>query len=460
MLMLMKHAIIGSGPCGALAALLLLRKGHQVALFDVDSDASLSESNLASSLKLVNGSSAPYDIQQILKIQNKGAAADFYRSKVMGGFSNVWGATWGPQESLDSLEWQKHHEVVTDILKEDGFFSVEPNRNCTCLDFLSTQVFPSGFSTEFRGSRTPLAVNPTVCECIDLGRTACTHGSIWSSKLIIEKCKRNEGFEYHSGRDVTKVKNEAGQLVVSGKEFEFRFESVILAAGTVGTVEILSNSLPNRPEITVQDTLMGYIPLLRFRLRKNHVGAFAFSQYRFDFHFGKESLAAHTQLYADSEIYLDRMIGKIPSLLRVVFAPIVNFLTNHLAIGIIYLDAKASPKLTFNATGAPREMNTTFHKPLVGKTGLLRQLWRLYRTLGFLPLLPAIAWSGPGESYHLGAMEEGIVDEFGSVEEMNGLHLAGSIALPKLEPGPITHSAMAQTSRLVERILYQNLERT
>jgi hypothetical protein len=293
-----------------------------------------------------------------------------------------------------------------------------------------------------------------------LGRTACTHGSIWNSKLIIEKCKRNEGFEFHSGRDVTKVKNEAGQLVVSGDEFEFKFESVILAAGTVGSVEILLNSLPNKQELTVQDTLIGYIPLLRLRLHENHVGAFAFSQYRFDFGFGQENLAAHTQLYADAEIYLDRIIGKIPGVLRVFFAPIVKVLTKHLAIGIIYVDAKASPKLTFNATGAPREMNTTFHKPLVSKTGLLRQLWRLYRTLGFLPLLPAIAWSGPGESYHLGAIDEGIVDEFGSVQEINGLHLAGSIALPKLEPGPITHSAMAQTSRLVERILYQNLERT
>jgi hypothetical protein len=142
------------------------------------------------------------------------------------------------------------------------------------------------------------------------------------------------------------------------------------------------------------------------------------------------------------------------------FAPFVKSLTKHLAIGIIYLDAKASPKLTFSRTGTSREMNAAFSKPRFGKAGLLRQLWHLYRTLGFLPVLPAIAWSGPGESYHLGAVEDGIIDEFGSVEEIDGLHVAGSIALPKLEPGPITHSAMAQTSRLVERILHQNLERT
>ena len=75
----MKHAIVGSGPCGAIAALLLLRAGHQVALFDVNSDSSLEVSNFGSSLKLVDGSSAPYDIEQILRIRNSGVAAAFYR---------------------------------------------------------------------------------------------------------------------------------------------------------------------------------------------------------------------------------------------------------------------------------------------------------------------------------------------------------------------------------------------
>ena len=456
----MKHAIVGSGPCGAIAALLLLRAGHQVALFDVNSDSSLEESDLGSSLKLVDGSSAPYDIEQILRIRNSDVAAAFYRSKVLGGFSNVWGATWGPQESLDSPEWQKHHEVVTELLKEDGFFSIEPNRNCDCLDFLETKVYPSSFSEEFKGGKTPLAVNPTICECVDSGRSACTHGSVWNSKAIIEKCRKFESFEYHSGKDVTMVKSAAGQLVVSGDGFTLEYESVILAAGTAGTIEILLNSLPDSPELSVQDTLMGYIPLLRFRLRKNHEGSFAFSQSRFDFRFGREDLAAHTQLYADSEIYLDRIVGKLPGVLRMLFAPFLKLLTKHLAIGIIYLDAKASPELTFSRTGTPRELNATFSQPRFGKTGLLIQLWRLYRTLGFLPVLPAIAWSGPGESYHLGALGDQIIDEFGSVEEIKGLYVAGSLALPKLEPGPITHSAMAQSSRLIERILHQNLERT
>jgi hypothetical protein len=460
MLVLMKHAIIGSGPCGALAALLLLRANHQVVVFDVNSTTSLDASNLSSSLKLLSGSSAPYDLQQILKIRNKGKDVTFYRSKLLGGFSNVWGATWGPQESLDSPEWQKHHEYVTEILKEDGFFFDEPNRNCNCLDLLIDTTQSSILAGEFKGGKTLLAVNPSICNCIDLGQSSCSHGGVWNSKSLIEKCEQFQTFEFRSDKDVTRVETAINGLLVSGEGFEVEFDSVILAAGSVGTIEVLLNSLASSPELTLQDTLMGYIPLLKFRLRKNHVGSFAFSQYRFDFQFGKDGLAAHTQLYADSEIYLDRIIGKLPALLQKTLSPFIGLLTKHLAIGIIYLDAKSSPKISFSKATSYRGMTVTFKKPVSKGNGLLKQIWRLYRSLGFLPLLPAIAWARSGESYHLGAMENKILDELGSVMEIPGLHVAGSVALPKVEPGPITHSAMAQTSRLVERILYQNLERT
>ena len=117
----MKFAVIGSGPCGSLAALLLLQAGHQVELFDVDSDDSLDPDGLTSKLKLVGSSSAPYDIQQILQVTKSGAAYGIYRSKSMGGFSNVWGATWGAQPSLEGFDWLEHHGSVTQLLLEDGY---------------------------------------------------------------------------------------------------------------------------------------------------------------------------------------------------------------------------------------------------------------------------------------------------------------------------------------------------
>ena len=74
------------------------------------------------------------------------------------------------------------------------------------------------------------------------------------------------------------------------------------------------------------------------------------------------------------------------------------------------------------------------------------------------PLLPALSWAKPGESYHLGAVR-GLLDDYGFLKKDSRLSVAGSFALPVILPGPITHAAMAQTARLVEKIVHQNLER-
>ena len=82
----MKFAVIGSGPCGSLAALLLLQAGHQVELFDVDSDDSLDPDGLTSKLKLVGSSSAPYDIQQICRLLNLVPHTESIAPNQWGGF--------------------------------------------------------------------------------------------------------------------------------------------------------------------------------------------------------------------------------------------------------------------------------------------------------------------------------------------------------------------------------------
>jgi hypothetical protein len=55
-----------------------------------------------------------------------------------------------------------------------------------------------------------------------------------------------------------------------------------------------------------------------------------------------------------------------------------------------------------------------------------------------------IKFGSPGDSYHLGMAENIVQSENGSVEGFNRVFALGAIALPKLDPGPITYSAMAQ----------------
>jgi hypothetical protein len=221
----------------------------------------------------------------------------------------------------------------------------------------------------------------------------------------------------------------------------------------VGTLEILLNSKIDQKILTVQDTLMGFMPLFRLRVRKKHSGGFAFSQYSLETKFGKKNLTVHAQLYADAEIYRDRILGKLPTRLSAVSGSIVDFILPHLAIAIIYGDSAMSPTISFSLMSRNRQLNVDYSEPMHSPRGLKRRLWRAFRTLGFFPLLPLLSWSKPGESYHLGAMDGDILDEFGAVKSIPGLYVAGALSLPSITPGPITHSSMAQTSRLIEYLL-------
>jgi len=448
----MKHAVIGSGPCGALAALLLLSAGNDVWLYDVNSDESLNPSDLIDKLKLSEESSAPYDIQQILKVVHKQDPIGIYRSKLSGGFSNVWGATWGAQRSLNTGTWPRHHDVVTNILFEDGHLKANSNLNCDCLEFLNEFIDSLDLLPGVTFEKSLLALDPSTCGCVPDGLSSCVHGGVWNSKSLLARCYSFDSFKFKSGCDVTRIEKSDVGLKLIGDGFSDEFQTVTLAAGSLGTVEILLNSLKDVPALTLQDTRMGFLPLFRFRIRTRHKGGFAFSQFNINTHFGKKNLAIHIQLYSDAEIYRHRIVGKLPRFISPIIEPLLNVILPHLAIAIVYVDAEMSTQISFSKTNQSRELNVDFIKASVSGRGLKRRLWSIFREIKFLPLLPLLSWSKPGESYHLGALGNQILDDFGSVKELPGVYIAGAIALPRVEPGPITHSAMAQTSRLIEHL--------
>ena len=66
------------------------------------------------------------------------------------------------------------------------------------------------------------------------------------------------------------------------------------------------------------------------------------------------------------------------------------------------------------------------------------------KSLGLLPMPMFTRFGSPGDSYHLGMAENIVQPENGSVEGFSRVFALGAIALPRLDPGPITYSAMAQ----------------
>lgn len=460
MLYSMKHGVIGSGPCGALAALLLLEAGFDVDLIDADNNQTADNPNLEKVLKLVDGNSSPYDINQILKIDVEGKPATFYRSKVEGGFSKVWGATWNSPWVSQDDSWVKNYSKVDQIVFKNLYGSgknlgqsVALDCGCDCLSFLSA----SDSALEGTLQISDLAVRNLECGCVASGKSFCVHGSVWNSSYLINECIKFPNFTFRKGFDVTDLKFQVDGVVINSSGELLQYDMVTIAAGPLGTAEILFNSLDEIKSIPMNETRMSFLPFLKYKLNTGHSGTFAFSQFKFDVQSGEESLA-HVQLYAHSELYSERIEGKVPKILIPFVRLALKFLTPHMGIALIYLNSEYSESLKIVKAETERKLLVNLIKPNLKRPGFGKNIWSCFREIGLLPLMPALSWAKPGESYHLGAVK-GLLDDYGFLRKDSRLSVAGSFALPVILPGPITHAAMAQTARLVERIVHQNLER-
>ena len=457
----MKHGVIGSGPCGALAALLLLQAGFDVDLIEIDDKQKVDYPNLGSRLKLLDGDSSPYDINQILEIEVEGRQSTFYRSKVEAGFSNVWGATWkSPLVSQDD-SWVRNYSKVDEIVSKNLYGykknldqNVASECGCDCLHFLSQYKSDGMLNLEV----SDLAVRNLDCGCIATGKSYCVHGSVWNSTYLIRECKKFQRFNFCTGIDVQTLIAEQDGISINDSSSSIKYGSITLAAGPLGNTEVLLNSIHGIDGLLIRETRMGFLPFLRYKMNTRHAGAFAFSQFKFDINDEGSEVIAHVQLYAHSEQYTERIAGKIPKILLPIAKQLLKFLTPHMGIALIYLSSNFSESMSVRKSTQERKLLIDLIKPNFKNQRFGRRIWKSFTNLGLLPLMLALNWAKPGESYHLGAVPD-VLDEYGFLKSDNRISVAGSFALPTILPGPITHAAMAQTSRLVERLVHQNLER-
>jgi hypothetical protein len=457
----MKFGIIGSGPCGAFAALRLLQSGFEVDLIEIDNKNSVQRNDLHTELKLNNGESSAYDVNQLLKIQIDGRPATFYRSKVLGGFSGVWGATWDSNILGEDPSWTEHYAIATRYMRSSLTSSPSSLRGgaeidsfCDCLSFVeNSSSFLMGEVKE-----TSLAITYGKCGCLATGKSFCNHGSIWSSLSIIEECKKFKKFRLISGVDVNSITVADHIKVVSGEKISENYDSIVLGAGPLGVSEILLNSFEKIQSIHLSETRMGYAPYFKYKLNSGHRGAFAFSKYRLDLKNSQREISAHVQLYAHSELYLDRIKGKIPKPLKALSRIVLKALTPHMGIALFYISSTMSESMEVSLSNSSRQLDIRTCKAKNSRYSVMKEIKRKITALGMKQFLPSFLMAKVGESYHLGAAEN-LLDEFGFLKIDRRVSVAGSFALPQIIPGPITHAAMAQTSRLVERIIHQNLER-
>ena len=452
--------IIGSGPAACAATLTLLELGWSVKILDIGDTWSKEDNALTpatSKLKLANASSFPYDLNEYLVLN--GPNKDWYPSKSRGGMSTVWGATWGSSIPSTDPTWAIAEIALKKIMSGFIDFGVNPlmlphENYCSCFD----QIINTYERKEFTGnffvlSRSTMAINKELCTLSGDCHTKCTKNAIWSSEKILEECGRYPNFEYVNKVFVRSIESQGGSIRLLTNCGNFQTKRLLLGAGPIGNSALLLKSRITE-EITIQDTQIITFPLISFRKKQKHDGAFGLSGLTIN----AKTLSDkryHVQLYAHPETFMTRIINSLPFFLRKFSKTPLKLLESRLFIGIMYLDSSISGEIILKQEGDIKYEIGKFERKSPYFREIRHSLLHNSLKLKIVPIWFAAKIGGVGDSYHIGSTTSLNVDSFGNLKSNPNIGILGSLTLASLEPGPITHVSMVQAIRLSQNM--QNL---
>ena len=452
----MHIGIIGSGPCGAVASLYLLKLGHEVTLLDIDSnheEGAEKYRHLRPPLKSVNEDLFPYDFDTYTPITVDNGERRWFPSKAGGGFSNIWGGTWKPFEDLKSERWEFAHKTVQDLVDLSFSYGLsgditKSKFSCECfnslINFQKHSLSKDGMvlgkvniatSRQFTiGNSTRHLCNPTM--------------SLWNSRQLLRLCEEFEGYKFVSSFNATSIKlsNEA-IICTSALGQKFEFDRVLLAAGPIGITNLLLRNFSWISEIKLSDTQMLTTPVLGLKIGRKGLGFPAATSFiETPLSQGATEYRSHSQFYSHVQNYSKNIIAYFPNFAKASVAYLLKFMSSHFLICITYLDSQISSKIVFRFDQNSLRAHYLFNPSHRSQIRLM--MWALFKKflkLRLLFLFPISSVANPGDSFHLTGGELEFIDENGGLREDRRIGVCGSFGLPINSPGPITFSAMAQT---------------
>ena len=444
--------IVGSGPCGLLAAKLLLDSEHKVILLDIGANVfETSENKKSSRLKSIFGSIHPYDWNNTLGFKILSKNIEVHPSKGLFGYSTVWGATWDEYESLKTSEWRNAYKLAEKYIAFPTSLSVNQDNFCSCFEF----NFKNNLNRDTLVFSTKLALNSIKCVSCGACQTGCTYNAIWTAKELFMECTQNKMFQYVSNFTVDSF-SESGKFIeiISSSGEKITGRHLFLAAGPLSTGRILLKSNIAK-KITITDTQICYMPLISVAKLTRHVGSFALSTHSARL---KSSLGpiAYLQFYSHLNESLVRIASSYSKSLGRILHFILKVLNNRIRLCLVYFPSKISPRIVLelsdndsNLCHISREGNFSLYKKFLSTIQLLPTLLRFK----LLPVLFASKWGKTGSSYHLGSSTDVDISEEGFLANKSRVQILGSLALKEIEVGPITATLLAQTVLAVDNFL-------
>lgn len=413
--------VIGSGPVGALIASMALQKEFNVTMIDIGSFESEYVEDNELGLKTANGSVHPYDLGQYNNLDFGSLNYKWRTSKGKFGFSTVWGGTWEKLSSLNTAPWNEAYSRVDQII---GKSSKVYSSNCSCTSLNIGQASGS----------------PAISLLVNNGDP---NPEIWSTEDLVAESFRNANFSYIKGNVVKFEEGADSVFAFTDSGMRLQFDVVYLCCGPVGNANLILNSKPKPSKIVLRDTQIIYVPFFYWKKTKICKEAKNFPAGKVLDKNREGEVDTYFQIYPHISEYSDQILGKFPLTLRPLLNLFFRLIFSRIGIALGYRNRIYSSSIKLNS-GSTVLIEELSPEKKNSKLVFMARSFSTLKKVGLWPIPMFTRFGSPGDSYHLGMAENFVQPENGSVEGFNRVFALGAIALPKLDPGPITYSAMAQ----------------
>jgi len=496
--------VVGSGPSGSIAALELMRNGIETTLIDQAEVGSIGEAQLLlqisrgkrikSNLVLLRDSEKYFmnkshkarkklkfgqDLREYysLSSRNNSSTNLGLSSKSKGGFSEIWGAVVNIPKSINNLSFSEEiwielastfKEVIGELPATQKFNAVLPN---------GIQLeFGSNSNLLFTPIQTRLKSVKDQCPNLFLANLAlktsgdnacmgcqkcmmgCPADSIYSSRMLVDRLI-SEGLQYRTSTKVLAISEnlEGVEVTISsaGEISQLVCKRLFLAGGPAATAHILINSLEIGHPIEMKDTPIVYGIHLAWKVinrNRNH----SLCELILD----KSDLprGVYMQFYTLESSTLGAFLGSKGLFTKMAMRAVLLF-RKYLIVSITYLPAVNSFNYSEEGVKPTSTSNLTLKKSY--SSAIVRTVSELIK-VGIVAIPIVFAVSEKGSSMHFGSSfpysksnqnKTRYSDEYGRVGGLQNVHIVDSSILPDAIVGPPTLTIMANSMRIVRKVL-------
>lgn len=454
--------------------------------------------------KLNFGSSFPFDdFGQLGDVHGEGTVNTQVISGAYGGFSNTWGAQTMVNSSASFDDWpfsraelEPDYRAILSTIPYSGeeddlaeYFPLwGPADPLPPLAENATRVLDRYARHRLRVRRhgvivgkSRLALRGSSCVSCGLCLTGCPYSLVYSASQTFDRLIAEQRVAYTSGYVALALGESSGRPhvdvrhVASGRTETVHADKIFVACGSIGTTRLVGGSLEMWSEpIHLQESVQFLMPFASLRGTKklSQDDSFTLNQFNIVLPFdeaGRDLVQIHAYPYNKA------MEDAVPGLLRsAMLRGLKDIALKHLTVGLGYLPSwwSAGFDVTLQKPPAPNEPVQVLISPSTSahdesSTRLRAVNARLLRAaphLGVVPILPMVAFSAPGKSYHFGGSfphsrspQSGRAsDVLGRVHPWQNVHLVDASVFPTVTATTFTLTIMANAHRIARQVVEES----